>query len=119
MLLIGTLFSPSLIPKSESQTVVISPPICQFGYFPDWPYDCAPYGYYDPSWFQGGIFIGAGPWFQYNIHPRGYYSNWYHDHPWHDHSGHVRTDPGKMRSGPMAGPGGHEAGHGARHGNHR
>ena len=22
-----------------------------------------PYGYYGPEWFNGGIFIGAGPWF--------------------------------------------------------
>jgi len=24
---------------------------------------CAPYGYYGPSYFSGGVFIGAGPWF--------------------------------------------------------
>ena len=29
------------------------------------PIACAPYGYYgDPSWFAGGLFIGAGPWFR-------------------------------------------------------
>jgi len=30
---------------------------------PDYPYACAPYGYYGPEWFSGGIFIGAGPWY--------------------------------------------------------
>ena len=38
-------------------------PVCPYGYFDYAPYDCAPYGYYGPDWFVGGIFIGAGPWF--------------------------------------------------------
>ena len=42
-------------------------PACAYGYYSYYPYSCAPYGYYGPSWFVGGIFIGAGPWY------RGYY----------------------------------------------
>jgi hypothetical protein len=38
-------------------------PVCAYGYYPVYPYACAPYGYYGPSWFSGGVFIGAGPWF--------------------------------------------------------
>ncbi|HVW07493.1 MAG TPA: hypothetical protein VHC90_02870 [Bryobacteraceae bacterium] len=38
-------------------------PICPYGYFEEPPYDCAPYGYYGPEWFNNGLFIGAGPWF--------------------------------------------------------
>jgi len=38
-------------------------PDCPYGYYDYTPYDCAPYGYYGPEWFSGGIFIGAGPWF--------------------------------------------------------
>ena len=38
------------------------PPACSYGYYGYAPYACAPYGYYGPSWFNGGIFIGAGPW---------------------------------------------------------
>ena len=38
-------------------------PVCSWGYYPYYPYACAPYGYYGPSWFVGGIFIGAGPWY--------------------------------------------------------
>ena len=38
-------------------------PVCPYGYFDYPPYDCAPYGYYGPDWFDDGIFIGAGPWF--------------------------------------------------------
>ena len=37
------------------------PPGVPLGYYPYYPYACAPYGYYGPSWFSGGIFIGAGP----------------------------------------------------------
>lgn len=38
-------------------------PECPYGYYEVPPYNCAPYGYYGPEWFTGGIFIGAGPWF--------------------------------------------------------
>ena len=38
-------------------------PVCPYGYFDYAPYACAPYGYYGPEWFTGGVFIGAGPWF--------------------------------------------------------
>jgi len=62
-------------------------PICPYGYFEYPPYDCAPYGYYGPDWFIGGVFIGAGPWFH---GPRGFY-------------GHVdnRYDPHYGYHGPM------------------
>ena len=42
---------------------VAGPPVCAYGYYPSYPYACAPYGYYGPSWFANGIFIGAGPWY--------------------------------------------------------
>ena len=54
---------------------VAGPPVCAYGYYPDYPYGCAPYGYYGPSWFANGIFIGAGPWYHGWGHPyygRGY-----------------------------------------------
>src|ERR1700683_519873 len=38
-------------------------PVCSWGYYSYAPYACAPYGYYGPSWFVGGLFIGAGPWY--------------------------------------------------------
>jgi hypothetical protein len=47
-------------------------PICPYGYFDYAPYECAPYGYYGPDWFAGGVFIGAGPWFH---GPRGFYGH--------------------------------------------
>ena len=62
-------------------------PICPYGYFDYPPYYCAPYGYYGPDWFSGGVFIGAGPWFH---GPHGFY-------------GHVdnRYDPHYGYHGPM------------------
>jgi hypothetical protein len=58
-------------------------PVCAYGYYPYYPYTCAPYGYYDPSWFVGGVFIGAGPWYHgYYGHPvyngRPVYGPWPH-----------------------------------------
>src|SRR5580658_41985 len=66
-------------------------PVCPYGYFDYSPYDCAPYGYYGPDWFVGGVFLGAGPWFH---GPRGFY-------------GHVdnRFDPHNGYHGPMPGRG--------------
>src|ERR1700676_3023517 len=46
-------------------------PVCTYGYYDYSPYACAPYGYYGPDWFAGGVFIGAGPW--YHGYGRGYY----------------------------------------------
>src|SRR5579863_3120734 len=62
-------------------------PVCPYGYFDYAPYDCAPYGYYGPDWFVGGVFLGAGPWFH---GPRGFY-------------GHVdnRYDPRHGYAGPL------------------
>ena len=49
-------------------------PVCAYGYYAYYPYACAPYGYYGPSWFSGGVFIGAGPWF-HGYHGRpGFYA---------------------------------------------
>ena len=49
-------------------------PVCPYGYYNYAPYQCAPFGYYGPEWFQGGIFIGAGPWFAGPVGFRGYYN---------------------------------------------
>src|SRR6202040_9315 len=45
-------------------------PVCTYGYYDYYPYDCAPYGYYGPDWFTGGVFIGAGPWFGFRDRDR-------------------------------------------------
>ncbi|MGA8539118.1 MAG: hypothetical protein WB566_06430 [Terriglobales bacterium] len=48
---------------------VAGPPVCSYGYYPDYPYACAPYGYYGPGFFVNGAFIGAGPWYHGWGHP--------------------------------------------------
>jgi hypothetical protein len=78
----------SAVPAQIGIGVNIGPaPGCPYGYFDYPPYDCAPYGYYGPDWFAGGIFLGAGPWFH---GPRGFY-------------GHVdnRFDPHNGYRGPL------------------
>ena len=56
-------------------------PVCPYGYYDYYPYACAPYGYYGPSWFSGGVFIGAGPWFHgYHAGPGFYAGRGYYGH---------------------------------------
>jgi ribosomal-protein-alanine N-acetyltransferase len=52
-----------------------------YGYYDTAPYGCAPYGYYGPEWFTGGVFIGAGPWFHGPDNFQGHVNNRFHpDH---------------------------------------
>jgi hypothetical protein len=55
---VGIGFGPAVV----GAPVLWGPPVCSWGYFPYYPYACAPAGFYGPSWFVGGVFIGAGPW---------------------------------------------------------
>ncbi|GGG86107.1 hypothetical protein [Edaphobacter dinghuensis] len=82
-LMIGTI---TVAPAQVSINIGVAP-VCPYGYFDYAPYDCAPYGYYGPDWFIGGVFVGAGPWFH---GPHGFY-------------GHVdnRYDPRHGYRGPM------------------
>ncbi|MGH9345113.1 MAG: hypothetical protein ACRD19_15305 [Terriglobia bacterium] len=62
-------------------------PVCPYGYFDYAPYQCAPYGYYGPDWFNGGIFIGAGPWFHGPENFHGHVNN--HFDPRHGYHGQM------------------------------
>jgi len=53
-------------------------PECPYGYYDAAPYGCAPSGYYGPEWFNGDVFIGAGPWFHGASNFRGHVNNAYH-----------------------------------------
>ncbi|HEU5352375.1 MAG TPA: hypothetical protein VFU55_12340 [Terracidiphilus sp.] len=68
-------------PQADAQLSVnvnIGPqPICPYGYFNYAPYQCAPFGYYGPTWFANGIFIGAGPWFRGPVGFHGYVDRHY------------------------------------------
>jgi hypothetical protein len=73
-------------------------PVCPYGYYDVAPYDCAPYGYYGPEWFVGGVFIGAGPWFHGPANFQGKVNN--HFHPEHGYKGPTpargeKPDPSK------------------------
>jgi hypothetical protein len=72
-------------------------PVCPYGYYDVAPYTCAPAGYYGPEWFDGGVFIGVGPWFHGHEHFRGFVDNRFH--PDHGYKGPFpqrgeRYDPG-------------------------
>jgi hypothetical protein len=89
--LAAAMLVPSHVAKSQISVNIGVAPVCPYGYFDYAPYDCAPYGYYGPDWFTGGVFIGAGPWFH---GPRGFH-------------GHVdnRFDPHHGYNGPLPGRG--------------
>ena len=74
-------------PKTQAQVGVEIgvAPVCPYGYYDVPPYDCAPYGYYHPEWFTGGVFIGAGPWFHGGDNFRGHVNNRFH--PEHGYNG--------------------------------
>ena len=73
-------------PQSQAQVAVSigAAPACPYGYYEGPPYNCAPYGYYGPEWFTGGVFVGAGPWFHGPANFRGHVDNHFHpDHGYH------------------------------------
>ena len=90
------LSSPSPAQAQVSVQIGVAPD-CPYGYYDYAPYSCAPYGYYGPEWFTGGVFIGAGPWY----HGRG------------DFHGHVnnRYDPHHGYRGPTPERGEHRVEH--------
>jgi hypothetical protein len=88
------------VPKAEAQVSIEigAAPECPYGYYQAAPYGCAPYGYYGPEWFTGGVFIGAGPWFHGSENFRGHVNNRFH--PEHGYSGPTpqrgeRAEPSK------------------------
>ena len=131
-LLAGALLSSgSAVPAAQISVGIGVQPVCPYGYFDYAPYDCAPYGYYGPDWFAGGLFIGAGPWFhghggfyghvdnRYDPH-NGYRGptpargeaafNHFHGNEARDGRGHVGTashDAGNEHAAGFAGHGGH------------
>jgi len=77
----------AIAPKAEAQVSVNIgvAPECPYGYYDVAPYSCAPSGYYGPEWFNGGVFIGAGPWFHGPANFRGHVDN--HFDPQHGYKG--------------------------------
>jgi hypothetical protein len=76
-------------PKAQAQVSVgvnigVAPD-CPYGYYDVAPYACAPAGYYGPEWFNGDVFIGAGPWFHGPSEFTGHVNNKFH--PEHGYKG--------------------------------
>jgi hypothetical protein len=66
-------------PRAQAQVAVEIgvAPECPYGYYDSAPYGCAPYGYYGPEWFTGGVFVGAGPWYHGPEHFQGHVDTHY------------------------------------------
>jgi hypothetical protein len=121
----GLCFAASA-PKTEAQvTVGIGvAPACPYGYYDYAPYACAPYGYYGPEWFSGGVFIGAGPWFHGPDHFYGQVDNHYHpDHGYRGEYPHPGDRPHEGWNGKVENFHGNEMrdghGHGDDHHGHQ
>jgi hypothetical protein len=50
-----------------------APPVCEYGFYPYYPYACSPYGYWGPDYFVDGVFIGVGPWSNFYYRYPAYY----------------------------------------------
>jgi hypothetical protein len=90
----------AVAPRAQAQVAVEVgvAPDCPYGYYDVPPYNCAPFGYYGPEWFSGGVFIGVGPWFHGRDDFRGHVNN--HFHPDHGYKGPMpargeKADPKK------------------------
>jgi hypothetical protein len=83
-------------PKNQAQVSINigQAPNCPYGYYDYAPYSCAPYGYYGPQWFSGGVFIGAGKWFHGPANFRATVNN--HLDPRHGYKG-ATPNPGDRR----------------------
>jgi hypothetical protein len=83
----GSCFA-AIVPATAQVSVNIGiAPDCPYGYYDAAPYGCAPSGYYGPEWFNGSVFIGAGPWFHGSNEFRGKVNNSFH--PEHGYKGTV------------------------------
>jgi hypothetical protein len=90
-------FTAVAVPKAQAQINVEigAAPDCPYGYYDAAPYNCAPYGYYGPEWFNGGVFIGAGRWFHGPDNFQGHVNNSYH--PEHGYNGALPARGEKAR----------------------
>src|SRR5580704_9667415 len=52
-----------LASRAQITVSIGAEPACPYGYYDYAPYSCSPSGYYGPQYFNGGAFIGVGPWF--------------------------------------------------------
>lgn len=94
----GALLTASAGAQAQVSINIGPAPECPYGYYDVAPYNCAPAGYYGPEWFNGSVFIGAGPWFHGPAEFHGSVDNTYH--PDHGYRGPLpsrgeRAEPSK------------------------
>ena len=59
----GVALAAAPMAKAQISVSIGVEPSCPYGYYDYAPYSCSPNGYYGPTYFNGGAFIGVGPWF--------------------------------------------------------
>lgn len=94
----GALLTASAGAQAQVSINIGPAPECPYGYYDVAPYNCAPAGYYGPEWFNGSVFIGAGPWFHGPAEFHGRVDNTFH--PDHGYRGALpnrgeRAEPSK------------------------
>jgi hypothetical protein len=74
---VAGIFLVAAAPKAQAQVSVNIgvAPDCPYGYYDYAPYSCVPDGYYGSEWFNGGVFVGAGPWFHSSNDFQGHVDN--------------------------------------------
>ena len=78
-----------------------APPVCAYGFYPYYPFACAPYGYWAPDYFVDGVFIGVGPWDNFYYSHPAFYRPFYFNRGFGFHDGFraFRGDDGFRRFG--------------------
>ena len=80
-----------------------APPVCEYGFYPTYPFDCAPYGYYGPNYFVDGVFIGVGPWSNFYYSHAGFYRPFYFNRGFGFHGGYRAFGSDRFRGGEFRG----------------
>jgi hypothetical protein len=110
----GLLMAPDHKAVAQVGVSIGPAPVCPYGYYEVPPYNCAPDGYYGPEWFNGGLFIGAGPWyhghdgFYGHVDHRFDYREGYHGH-FPARGEHPAEHRNEFHGNAMHDPHGHEA----------
>jgi len=61
---VAGIFLVATAPKAQAQVAVeVGSPLIALRLLRLRPYNCVPDGYYGSEWFNGGVFVGVGPWF--------------------------------------------------------
>jgi hypothetical protein len=100
---VAGMFFSATAPKAAAQInfdIGVAPD-CPYGYYDYAPHNCAPDGYFGPEWFNGGVFIGTGPWFHGSNDFHGKVDNSFD--PQHGYRGtlpKVGDKPGAQRRAP-------------------